>query len=128
MYRQSLHFHRIERVSCDCSIWSNAFDAISRIASRAAFSVLRVESITSIPSVDHKSPIDPLRLYVVQVLLNLSVLLLDTVQLLLLIVIVCLRGSSRCPPIGFSQLLLSLKFQFSLTLRELLLFAEIVSD
>jgi len=47
MYRHALHFHRIERVSCGCSIWSNAFDAISRIFSRAAFSGVSVESITS---------------------------------------------------------------------------------
>src|SRR6266508_2383125 len=56
-YRHSLHTHRIERVSCDCSIWVNAFDAISRIASRAAFSGLSVESITSIPAVEVCQPI-----------------------------------------------------------------------
>jgi hypothetical protein len=52
MYRHALHFHRIERVSCGCSIWSNAFDAISRIFSRAAFSGLSGESITSTPVVE----------------------------------------------------------------------------
>jgi hypothetical protein len=56
-YRHSLHIHRIERVSCDCSIWANAFNAISRIASRAAFSGLTVESIDSIPSVEICQPI-----------------------------------------------------------------------
>ena len=51
-YRQSLHTHRIDRFSCGRSIRSNAFDAISRIASRAAFSGLSVESITSILAVE----------------------------------------------------------------------------
>ena len=44
-YRHSLHTHRIERVSRDCSMWVNAFDAISRIASRVAFSDLSAENI-----------------------------------------------------------------------------------
>jgi hypothetical protein len=56
-YRHSLHPHRVERVSCDCSMWVNAFDAKSRIASRAAFSVLSVESTNSIPSVEVCEPI-----------------------------------------------------------------------
>jgi hypothetical protein len=46
-----------ERVSCGRSIWSNAFDAISRIASRAAFSGLGVESINSTPAVEVCQPI-----------------------------------------------------------------------
>jgi hypothetical protein len=54
MYRHSLHSHRIERVSCGCSIWSEAFNAISRIASRAAFSALGVESINSTPALEQK--------------------------------------------------------------------------
>jgi hypothetical protein len=51
-YRHSLQTHRIERVSCDCSIWCSAFNAVSRIASRAAFSGLSVESIASVPSAE----------------------------------------------------------------------------
>jgi hypothetical protein len=57
MYRHSLHSHRIERVSCGRSIWCNAFDAISRIASRVAFSGLRVASINSTPAVEVCQPI-----------------------------------------------------------------------
>jgi hypothetical protein len=52
MYRHALHFHLIERCSCDCSIWFNAFIAMSRIASRFAFSVLNVGSIDPIPSAE----------------------------------------------------------------------------
>jgi hypothetical protein len=52
VYRHALHFHRIERCSCDRSIWFNAFIAVSRIASRSDFSVLSVGSIGSAPSVE----------------------------------------------------------------------------
>src|SRR5262249_1483667 len=52
IYWQSLHFHRIERCSCDCSICFNAFMALSRIASRSAFSVVSGGSIDSIPSAE----------------------------------------------------------------------------
>src|SRR5262249_49516128 len=51
-YRQCLHFHLIERCSCDCSIWFNAFVAVSRIASRAAFSLVSAGSIDSTPIVE----------------------------------------------------------------------------
>jgi Bacterial regulatory proteins, luxR family len=44
IYRQSLHFHRIEH-SGDGPIWVNAFPAVSRIASSAAFSVFSLDSI-----------------------------------------------------------------------------------
>ena len=46
-YWHPLHFHRIEYSCCNWPIWFNAFAAISRIASRLAFSVLSVESINS---------------------------------------------------------------------------------
>jgi hypothetical protein len=51
-YRHSLHFHRVECCSCGRSTWLNAFAAIPRIASRAALSVLSVESISSAPSAE----------------------------------------------------------------------------
>jgi hypothetical protein len=51
IYWHSLHFHRIERCSCDCSICFNAFMALSRIASRSAFSVLTLGSTGSAPTV-----------------------------------------------------------------------------
>lgn len=50
-YWHSLHFHRIEYSSCDCPICANAFIVVSRIASRAAFSVLSAGSINPAPSV-----------------------------------------------------------------------------
>jgi hypothetical protein len=52
MYWHALHFHRIECSSCERLICLNAFAAMSRIASRAAISVLGVESINSIPSAE----------------------------------------------------------------------------
>jgi hypothetical protein len=51
-YRQCLHFHRIECSSCGSAICFSAFVAVSRIASRAAFSVLDAGSINSIPSAE----------------------------------------------------------------------------
>jgi hypothetical protein len=50
--RHALHFHRIECSSWDCSIWFNAFIAMSRIASRLDFNALSVVSINSVPSAD----------------------------------------------------------------------------
>src|SRR5205823_4311469 len=50
--RHALHFHRIECSSWDCSIWFNAFIAMSRIVSRLDFNALSVVSINSVPSAD----------------------------------------------------------------------------
>src|SRR4030095_3579009 len=51
-YWHALHFHRIERCSCDCSSSFNASSAVFRIASSAAFSVLTAESINPAPTVE----------------------------------------------------------------------------
>ena len=48
-YWQALHFHRNERSPCDCPTWFNAFAAMSRVASSAAFSLLTAGSINSVP-------------------------------------------------------------------------------